>query len=202
MPISRAVTSLAALSPPRTAPPVTCVVHATAPQAIVMRKPAASPRAPAPAPPAPKTRTLCVFSDIDDTFVPSSDPGYPRGLTGYPGTIALYGALVGDVAHLPERLIFLTARPGDGFSWNPLSYRIQLATRELMAKLDLRSHVIFGDLWHCVPRPWYEPLSRMGDKKAASFLGWAQSHACLPKTVRSPRRSFLSHSRGCSPCGP
>lgn len=110
-----------------------------------------------------------VFSDIDNTWLPSRDPGFPKGCGPYPGGRALYSALVGGGHHLNNGLIFLSARPGNYSN-------VKKKTYATLRQLGYRSHIIFGNFSHCIPRPWFKPLNPLGTKKAENFREWCEVH--------------------------
>jgi hypothetical protein len=111
---------------------------------------------------------LQVFSDIDNTWLPSRDPGFPKNCGPYPGATALYEALIGGKEKVGEDLIFLSARPDYG--------HVKACTYATLKGLGYQSHVIFGDFRHCIPRPWRKPLNPLGTKKAENFREWCGVH--------------------------
>ena len=112
-----------------------------------------------------------IVSDIDNTFCPSRDRGFPKTATSYPGRAALYQALV-EPATCEERVCFLSARFGDAIcSWKLLSKRERRVTLENLRRGGMHNpRVLFGKLWD-MPRPRFFGIdwSPMGGRKLTNF---------------------------------
>ena len=112
-----------------------------------------------------------IVSDIDNTFCPSRDRGFPKTATSYPGRAAFYEALV-HPAPCAERVCFLSARFGDAIcSWKWLSRRERRVTLENLRRGGMaHPRVLFGKLWD-IPRPRLFGIdwTPMGGRKLRNF---------------------------------